>query len=285
MDGRGALRFSYATIALPTLDPAQAVAALAAAGYAGVEWKLGEPAAGMGTGSARGFLEGNRCTLHLGGTDPAWLRRLCADAGLEIVGLGPYLDVTDTARLDEVMAFAAACGAPQIRLQAPRTPGGRFDLAGLARRTRDYLAAAEESGRRHGVRLVLELHHRTISPSASAALALVGDRDPDRIGVIYDAGNLVWEGYEGHDLALRTLGPHLTHVHLKNVAARADPVTGRWSYEWSPLDTGFVDVAALLATLVEHGYRGWVSIEDLSTARDPVATMRHNARYLGLARG
>lgn len=285
MTGAAGMRFSYATISLPTLQPHEAVAALADAGYGGIEWKVGEAAHAMRRNTAPTFLSGNRCTLHVGTTDPVRVREMCAEAGLEIVGLGPYLDIDNLAQLDEVMSFASACGAPQVRLQAPRPEHRLFDYADLADRTRRYLAAAEERGRQHGIRLVLELHHRTIAPSASSAVRLVGDRDPDWIGVIYDVGNLVWEGHEDHDLAFQVLGAYLAHVHLKNVAAELDPATGRWSYTWSPIDTGFVDVSAFLATLRAHGYEGWVSVEDLSTTRDPLAALHYNARFLANACG
>ena len=41
-----------------------------------------------------------------------------------------------------------------------------------------------------------------------------------------------------------------------------------------------VDVPGFLDLLAETGYAGWVSLEDLSTERDPLATLRHNAEVL-----
>jgi sugar phosphate isomerase/epimerase len=133
------------------------------------------------------------------------------------------------------------------------------------------------------VRIAVELHQNTIFPSASLAHRAVARFDPAHVGVIYDVGNLVVEGYEDHRIATELLGPHLHHVHLKNAAV--SPVDGpgplrRHLPRWSPLDDGAADVAGVLGHLREIGYSGWVSLEDLSTERDPLSTLRHNAHVL-----
>ena len=102
--------------------------------------------------------------------------------------------------------------------------------------------------------------------------------DPAVIGVIYDAGNLVLEGYEDPRIALEILGPYLHHVHLKNAAASRG--AHGWNYVWSSLDDGLLDVAGLLGLLRDRHYRGWISLEDLSTTRDPATTLRYNAAVL-----
>ena len=275
------MRYSCATVSLPTLTPAEAVDELAAAGYQGVEWKVGDARRAMGS-AGNAFLVDNRCTVHPGQTDLADLAARCAGAGLEIVGIGPYVDIGDRAGLATAFDVAAALGAPQLRLQAARTgrPEGQpFHLATEVERTKEFLAHAEQLAATRGVRVVLEMHHRTIAPSAALARSLVEHTDPTLVGVIYDVGNTVWEGSEDPRLALQLLGPYLHHVHLKNAAARRAP-DGRWNYVWSPLDDGLVPVADVLGLLREHGYSGWISLEDLSTERTPSQTLRHNATVL-----
>jgi sugar phosphate isomerase/epimerase len=172
-------------------------------------------------------------------------------------------------------------------LQGPRPQPGGPGYRALFAQALDFLVKAESRAASHGVRIVVELHQNTIFPSASLAYRLVAHFDPARIGVIYDVGNLVFEGYENHRISTELLGPYLHHVHLKNAAVSpVDPVdalgepTRRHLPRWSPLDDGAVDVAGVLAHLESVGYQGWVSLEDLSTARDPLATLRHNARVL-----
>ncbi|RHW29164.1 sugar phosphate isomerase/epimerase [Nocardioides immobilis] len=272
-------KFSYATISLPTLSPLEAIDALASAKFAGVEWRVGNALHDTMSSTAPTFLSNNRCTLFPGSTDPSVIAAACREAGLHIVGIGPYLDVNDSDQLLRTMEFAAELGAPQMRLQAPRvtTP---LDYGELADATRKFLTSAEALSARLGVRTVLELHHNTIASSASLALRLIEHCDPEHVGVIYDVGNLVWEGYENRPLALQLLGDRLAHIHLKNVSAAPGRGGDPWEYRWSPLDEGFVDVRALLRDLADVGYAGWISLEDLSTKRSPEATIQFNARHL-----
>lgn len=271
--------FSYATISLPTLTPLDAIEALSSTGFAGVEWRVGEAPLQATSSTAPTFLSNNRCTLFPGETDPAEIVDACRRGGLQIVGIGPYLDVRDRGQLRRTMEFAADLGAPQMRLQAPRTTWP-FEYRELATATRDFLVDAEELSAHLGVRTVLEIHHNTIAPSVGLALRLIEHCDPRHVGVIYDVGNLVWEGYENRQLAFQLLGERLAHVHLKNVAAASGRGHDPWEYRWSSLDDGFVDVPALLSDLGDVGYTGWVSIEDLSTTRSPEETIRFNDDYL-----
>lgn len=276
------IRYSYATVALPTLTPEEAVAHAAAAGFRGLEWKVGDPPRAASS-SAETFLRGNRCTLAPDPADGARAARLCAGAGLAVVGLAPYVPTGDLATLERVLDVAVAAGAPQIRLQGPRPRTGGPGYRSLFSQAVGFLDEAQARAARRGVRIALELHQNTIFPSASLAHRAVARFDPTRVGVIYDVGNLVVEGYENHLIATELLGPHLHHVHLKNAEIR--PVDGpgpvrRHLPRWSPLDDGAVDVAGTLGHLEQIGYAGWVSLEDLSTERDPLATLRHNAHVL-----
>jgi sugar phosphate isomerase/epimerase len=276
------IRYSYATVALPTLTPEEAVSHAAAAGFRGLEWKVGEAPHAAGS-TAETFLAGNRCTLALDPADGARIARLCADAGLAVVGLGPYVPPGDLATLDRVLDVAEAAGAPQVRLQGPRPRPGGPGYRSLFARTLGFLEEAQARAARRGVRIAVEIHQNTIFPSASLAHRAVAHFDPAHVGVIYDVGNLVFEGHVDHRIATELLGPYLHHVHLKNAAvapvAEPGPVR-RHLPRWSPLDDGAVDVVGVLSHLREIGYAGWVSLEDLSTERDPLSTLRHNARVL-----
>lgn len=107
---------------------------------------------------------------------------------------------------------------------------------------------------------------------------LVHGLDPAAVGVIYDVGNLVVEGFEDPRVGLGVLGPYLAHVHLKNAAWRV--VDGEWESYWAPLDAGIVDIRSFLQLLKSTGYAGWVSLEDLSTDRCCDETLAYNAHLL-----
>ena len=121
----------------------------------------------------------------------------------------------------------------------------------------------------HDVTVLVELHHRTIVASASAAMRLVDGLDPARVGVIHDIGNLVIEGHEDPLAAFQMLGPYLVHVHVKNVAWQAvasphrtdPPLSGRRigpRLRERPGRPRGLPASPCTA----HGYDGWVTVED-----------------------
>ncbi|GAA0896705.1 sugar phosphate isomerase/epimerase [Pseudonocardia zijingensis] len=278
-----AIRYGYATISLPTLSLEEAARAAADAGFRGLECKLGDAPHAAGS-SASTFLVGNRTTLDLDPAEGRRAARVCADAGLELIGVSPYVRTGDVAHLRRAFEVAAAAGAPQVRLQGPRPSPGGPGFHELFEAALGFVEHAAAHAAEHGVRLALEIHQHTIFPSASLAHLLVSRFDPALVGVIYDVGNMVLEGFEDHRIATELLGPHLHHVHLKNATYVPDSddrgAVRRHLPRWSPLDDGVVDVPAVLAHLDGIGYTGWVSLEDLSTERDPLQTLRHNARVL-----
>jgi sugar phosphate isomerase/epimerase len=277
------LRWGYATVALPTLSLAEAATAAARAGFEGLECKVGEPPHAR-TSPARHFLVDNRATLRLDAQDGRRAARICADAGLDLIGLTPYVATGDLETFRRVAGLAQAASAPQIRLQGPRPRRGGPGYRALFDRALAFTDAAAAIAADHGSSVVVEIHQDTIFPSASLVERLVAHFDPHRVGVVYDVGNMVVEGYEDHRIGTALLGAHLRHVHLKNARFARDPAAAGpvrvHRATWSPLDDGVVDVGAVLDHLVDAGYRGWVSLEDLSSERSPLATLQHNARVL-----
>jgi sugar phosphate isomerase/epimerase len=266
------MRLGICSVSLFDRTPGQAIATAVAAGYAGIEWRVTDEGAGSGTDR---FAD-NRCTLAP--DEVAGAVERCAAAGLAVIGLDTYVDSGDRDGAERALALAAATGVPWMRFRAPWRDGTPFREA--FRAAAAFVADLERRALANGVRALLELHQRTICPSASLAHRLVGGTDPAAVGVLYDAGNLVFEGYEDHRLALELLGPHLAGVHLKNAAFDRPVGGGAWQPRWSPLDDGVVDVPGLLAALDGVGFAGWISLEDFSDERSTVDTAHHNAAVL-----
>ncbi|WP_166462810.1 sugar phosphate isomerase/epimerase family protein [Amycolatopsis acidicola] len=274
------MKFSVATICLPTVDIPGCIAEVRAAGFGGIEWRV-EPRPGSirDPRPAHPYLVDHHATLPL---DVATVEAVARDtraAGLDVIGLAPYIEVGDTEMLRLACDLANAAGAPQIRLQAPRISRTGKSYSDLFERTVAFFGEIEAAARAAGIRALLEIHHNTICPSASLAHRVVSRFDPAYVGVIYDLGNFVFEGYEAHELALDLLGEYLGHVHLKNAAHFRSP-GGGWQAAWTPLEDGEVDVPRVLGLIRQRGYTGWVSVEDLSLDRSPLATLRHNAAQL-----
>lgn len=197
--------------------------------------------------------------------------------------LGTYVRCSDPDGIERALRSASTLGAPSARVMLPDYDGSvpYLPLRDEARRQWDTVAALAE---RHGVRALLELHMDTIIPSASAAAAFLDGLDPAHVGVIHDAGNMVFEGHERYRMSLEVLGPYLAHVHLKNASwsplgTRPDGST-QWFPSFAPLTAGIVDVGALLRALRSIGYDGWISFEDFSTEQPAYERTRDNLAYV-----
>ena len=274
------LKLSVYTLSLPTLAPPEAAELVSSLGFTGIEWRYSETTAAR-SGESPSFTGNNLCTIDPGSYTAQTVAKLCATNGLVPVGLAPYLDVGDIDGFRRVATYAREIGARNIRLRAPSIDGRGFPE--LFSEGRAFFEAVEEVARETGVRGLLEMHQRTLCASASMAERMVRGLDPAQVGVIYDVGNLVLEGYEDPRMGLSLLGPYLAHVHLKNAGwGRGQSASGghRWVSFWSPLDEGMLDIASFLALLDDSGYAGWVSLEDLCTNRDCMETLAFNASLL-----
>ena len=280
------MKIAIFTVSLSEWTPEEAVRNLAELRYDGVEWRITDDP----TRATPGFWQGNRCTFPLSTfvEDAPRIRALSEAAGLAIPAIASYVQAADAENVERVFRGAAVLGSPMARIQVPRYDGQAGYVELWERARRDYREVARLAGT-HGVKALVEIHHETIVPSASATRRFLDGFDPGSVGAIYDPGNMVWEGHEQYRLGLETLGPYLAHVHAKNSAWRQ---TGRradgslaWQAEWAPLDEGIVDLGDLLSALRAVGYDGWISVEDFTTEPPLSERVRNNLRSLRRAAG
>lgn len=274
------MKYSVFTASTPEWTPAEAATTLAAQGWDGIEWRVTDQA----PATPPGFWAGNLATWTLEGLEESipQIAEITASAGLEFSGIGGYAQASDRVNAERMLAATAALGARRVRIAMPRVDGRNYPE--LFARTRGDLEWVAEAARRHGVMALVELHHETITPSASAARRLVEGLDPAHIGVIHDVGNLVIEGFENHRAGLELLGEYLAHVHIKNARwvpgeARADGSIP-WTHGWATLRAGQADIAAYVADLVAHGYDGWITLEDFSTELPLARRTADNLAYI-----
>ncbi|MDQ4044346.1 MAG: sugar phosphate isomerase/epimerase, partial [Chloroflexota bacterium] len=262
------MKYAIFTVSTPQYSPQVAVKRVKDAGYDGIEWRVKDDP----PSNTPSFWTGNLATLPLSDLEenaPTW-RQMTEDAGLKVPAIATYVKCDELDRVELAMRGAEALGVPMLRIQVP-SYGGSEPFTPLWKTTREQYAAVAGLAARHGVKVLLELHHRTIVPSASAARRFLDGLDPAYVGAIYDAGNMVIEGWEHPRMALEVLGPYLAHVHLKN--ARWTPVetlsdgTVRWGHEFCPFDEGIADLREVMRALRQVGYDGWVTFEDFSTDR------------------
>ncbi|HLV35292.1 MAG TPA: sugar phosphate isomerase/epimerase family protein [Spirillospora sp.] len=272
-------KISVFTVMIPDLTPEEAGQALRQHGYDGVEWRVTTP--NFDKSKLPTFWANNFCTLAPT-TDEAQRARRIADAnGLETPGLGTYINVGEVAAVEQAMEFARICGARNVRVNPGRWPDpDGLSYADSYERARKFLGECEALGKRYGVRTIVEMHHGTIVCSAALSHRLVSHFDPDYIGVLHDAGNMVHEGFENYDMGLQLLGPYLAHVHIKNAAYERPDAGGVWKGRWSPLEDGVVDWNNLFSALRKANYNGWLGIEDFSGVRPTPEALPFNIQFL-----
>lgn len=260
------MKFAVFTASTPDWTPAEAAERLAAQGWDGIEWRITDQPDAV----QPGFWAGNRCTWPLTGLEESLdeIGRITRDAGLEISGIGGYAPVSHSSDVARMLRATAELNARQVRVTMPSNDV--TDYRAVFERTRAALADHVALATELGVKVLVELHHQTITASASAAMRLIDGFDPRHIGVIHDLGNLVIEGNELTRAALSILGDYLAHVHVKNARWRPTGVVGEygdvmWEAEWASLRGGQASVPDYFRSLREFGYDGWVTLEDFTT--------------------
>lgn len=280
------MKLSVFTVMLPDFSPKATIDVLARTGYDGIEWRVTRNDPNR-AGEEPSFWGNNHSTLSpdLPLEELRKLKKAQDEAGLVVPNLGCYLACGDLQSTERGMKVARELGAPSIRVGVPgydRTES-YGDLLAKARR---YLDGVQELGKQYNIKGLVEIHMGNIAPSASLARRLVEGFDPERIGVIHDAGNMVYEGFENYRMGLEVLGEYLGHVHVKNAvwqrseAAPQLPRTSLWNARWAPLREGVADLGQLFADLRHIGYDGWLSIEDFSHPHPNEASLRDQAEYL-----
>ncbi|WP_328994370.1 sugar phosphate isomerase/epimerase [Kribbella sp. NBC_01245] len=273
------MKFAVFTASTPSWTPEEAATILAEQGWHGIEWRITDQAEGTS------FWAGNKATWPLTGLEDQLdrIREVTEKAGLKFSSIGGYVPPTNRVDADRMLAATAALGAGRVRIAGLKVEPGTSYSESFAKNREDW-KWVEERARHHGVRALVELHHGTLTPSASAARRLLEGLDPLHVGVIHDIGNMVIEGWEEPEHSLDLLGEYLAHVHVKNCAFHVAGVeadgTLRWEPKWVPLREGRADLPALFRALRAVGYDGWVTVEDFSDVLPLAERTAGNLDYL-----
>lgn len=185
------------------------------------------------------------------------------DAGLAVTSVAGYAGVGDAQRAQNLVKACAAAGIANLRVgPLPLPKGGLYDAAGLLADTIAAYKKLLEISRPAGVRLCVEIHMRTIAAGPDAVMRVVGEFNPKDVGVLYDPGNMVYEGHVPPRVALSVLGDYLAEVHVKNAKIERQPEPGpeglvKWKAVPANLEEGVCDFAQVFEALVARGYEGW----------------------------
>ena len=276
-----AWQYAVFTVMCPEHDLEQTAALAASLGFDGLEWRVArkapEPIAQVSYWGA------NRSTVDIDDLDAdlARAKEIADRHALAMPILGTYMKCHELDVVEAAMRAASAAGCPKLRVGPPGYDGSSPYPQLFEQAVRDYTEVAALA-RKHHVQACIEMHMGNITPSAGLAHRLVSNFDPAEIGVIFDPGNMVVEGFENYQMALELLGPYLSHVHAKNcVWAKAGMERGvaKWEWKMAGVKDGQADWTAIVAALKRVGYDGWLSFEDFSDG-DTSAKLSDGLAYL-----
>ncbi|MCX7842564.1 MAG: sugar phosphate isomerase/epimerase [Clostridia bacterium] len=276
------------TVCMPEYDISETVKVIKELGYDGVEWRVSTPAPQDKredyTYETRYWCY-NKSTLDIGSieAEAEKAKALCDEYGIKLYSLTTYLKPCDVQDIEKVLKAAAKINCPNIRVFSPNydeKEGYRV----LFDRTVEETKVLEKLAQKYGVRINFEIHMGNIIPSASAAYRFASHFDPKHIGIIFDPGNMVHEGFENYRLGLELLGDYLAYVHVKNAVwsmeYSSEEGAEKWKPKWSPLKKGYADLKKLFEVLKDLGYNGYVSLEDFTNEVDTYSKLKNNAEYL-----
>ena len=261
------MKISVFTVITPEYTPEEIVGKLARMGFEGVEWRVVAVLRGNEQGIS--FWKGNKCTLSLQTLEKKadYIKGITEEVGLKICNLATYLQSDEFEKIEKVMQAAEIMECPQMRINAPSYERGD-NYNSLFQETRKNLEKVEKIASKYGIKALLELHMGKIIPSASAAYRLISFFDPRYIGLIYDPGNMIQEGYENWRMGMELLGAYLAHVHVKNskwvIEKKNERGVSFWRPTWAQLKEGVVDWKQVISDLKAVGYKGYLSLEDFS---------------------
>ncbi len=259
-----AWRYAIFTVMCPELDLEQTAELAASLGFAGLEWRVTKRAPEPITQPS--YWGANRSTVdveHIEEDLPR-AKQIADRYGLEMPVLGTYMPCSDHMTVERVMRAAADVGCRKLRVGAPGYDGSRPYPELYEQAVRDFGKVAELA-EKAGVQACLEMHMNIITPSAGLAHRIVSHFDPADIGVIFDPGNMVREGFENFQMGLELLGPYLSHVHVKNAGwmkAGEEDGVAKWQSQSLSTNQGLIDWSVVMKALHTVGYDGWFSFED-----------------------
>ena len=195
------------------------------------------------------------------------IRAAVKRSGIRVAALAPNAQYNQTELILKLFRGALAIDPdrpPLIRIGAPAHDRAKPYWPQFLE-ARAGFANLTELARAHGVKMVYELHTGTIAVSASRALELLRDLDPNHIGAIYDIQNMVEVGFEDTRMGLELLGPYMAHCHIGNrlpePTGRANAGNTAWRWRGARLRQGLADIPQLISDLKTVGYEGALSLE------------------------
>ena len=171
----------------------------------------------------------------------------------------------------KVVVYGECAGTIQGNISTPLAKRPRFASdalwQGYAERLNAFGAHLQQT---YGITLAYHHHMGAYVESPEDIDRLMALTDPAAVGLLYDTGHAYFGGATQPDALLKKHVARVVHVHCKDVRPQviAQARNDGWSFLSGVLNgtftvpgDGVIDYDAILSTLHEAGYQGWLVVE------------------------
>ncbi|MBN1445473.1 MAG: sugar phosphate isomerase/epimerase [Candidatus Omnitrophica bacterium] len=263
------MKISVYSLSCADKNPAEVIKLAEKYGCGGVEWWCRE----------KGHIDVNN--LPKSAEDVA---KIMKDSQLETAGIAPYFKYNETRdEIAKIFNVAKILNTGKVRCHSYPFPGESSVAELMERQIRwlekEVLPATEE----FDVQLNIEQHHNMICCTPNACLQMVAKFPPERIGIIYDPGNSLFEGFTKTGYALSVMGGHINHVHVKSARYVQEggsvPAGRKYPMEFGTLEKGDLNWEEIIKQLDGIGYKGYLSLEALD-GRESETKLKEDIPFL-----
>ncbi len=226
--------------------------------------------------------------------EAAAVRKMVEDAGLHISGLTTYWEAgkvdreaaaVELAGIERSLHTASVLGAKFMRISSGDYDRA-YDYEVCRAAFRDQMMRVAEMAAAHEIVVTPEQHGGRYIASAGQCLDMLRGLEHPYLGVVFDPGNAVSEGFERPWVQVRMLAGWIRNVHVKNrMTAEGEPR----QHERLPggnvhVDEGVLDWDEIADELAAIGYDGYLTAEDFAEFDSLEEKFAWNAQFLrGLA--
>ncbi len=271
-----AVQISLYTLLANTVSLEEAVKLAAGAGFDAVDIRMRE--------------DGIHIPPDISDEEAVRVRTMVEDAGLHVSGLTTYWEAGRVERdeaieqldaIERALGTASLLGAKFMRISSADYDRG-YDYEVCRAAFRDQIVRVAEMGAAYGIVVTPEQHGGRYIASAGQCLDMLRGLEHPNLGVVFDPGNAVSEGFERPWVQVRMLGGWIRNVHVKNrMTAAGEPL----AHERLPggnvrVNEGVLDWDVIADELVAIGYDGYLTAEDFAEFDSLEEKFAWNADFL-----
>ena len=210
------------------------------------------------------------------------VKETAAKYGIEISALTPYNsyfndldDAKRQAEIEDIEKVIDACeylGAHYIRIYGGNLQAGDTDhLPERRERLIEAMRILGDKAAEKDVTLVIENHFNTMCVSARESADMIEAINHPNVRILYDQANLSFTGKEDWREAIAIQQQYVAYMHVKDLVFKegvefssdevSHPDESKRNVYTRIVGEGVVPWPEILASVKEHGYDGWLSME------------------------